>query len=118
MKPPQHRNRFEQPPPSDDQERGTAHQRGYGADWRRFRLAVLQATPICVFHDHPFHRHECGIIASVVDHIRPLNEGGERLAVENVRAICRLAHDRITQNLKDTGKNELPAPKLATGGWG
>jgi 5-methylcytosine-specific restriction endonuclease McrA len=117
-KPPTHRSRFQAPPASSDQERGTAHERGYGSDWRRFRLAVLQANPICCFHNHPLHRRECGIVASVVDHIQPLNQGGERLAWENVRAVCRVAHDRITQNLKDTGKNELPAPKLAAGFWG
>lgn len=114
-KPPIFQSRFQ--PATPDQERGTAHQRGYGSDWRRFRLAVLQANPVCCFHDHPWHKHECQTAATVVDHVRPLAHGGERLAWDNVRAVCRVAHDRITQNLKDIGRNELPVPKLATGGW-
>lgn len=117
FKPPTHRPRFQPQRRSDHLVRGSAHERGYGSDWRRFRLRFLREHPLCCLANHPYHRHECTHAASVVDHVRPLTQGGGRLSEENCRAVCRVAHDRLTENLKATGRNELPPPKLATGGW-
>jgi len=114
QRPAVHRPRFA---PSPAQARGTAHARGYGADWQRFRLAFLRDNPICCFENHPFHRHECTHAAMVVDHVQPLTQGGARLDRDNCRSVCRAAHDALTRNLVATGKNELPPPKLAVGGW-
>lgn len=74
----------------NDRRRGTAHERGYDARWRKYRLAYLREHPLCV---------ECeseGITepATVVDHIQA-HKGDERLFWEpsNHRAICRVHHD-------------------------
>jgi 5-methylcytosine-specific restriction endonuclease McrA len=114
------RPQFHQPrykPPTLDQVRGTAASRGYGSDWRRFREYVLRDEPLCVFRDDPRHRHECTHAATVLDHVKPLSQGGARLCRENTRGVCAIAHQRLTQNLKDTGRNELPALNLPIGVW-
>src|SRR5688572_11285755 len=116
QKPPLFRNPFV-PVRSLDQ-RETAARRGYDSAWRRFRASYLSQHPICCFKDHPSHRHECLVVATVVDHVQPLSHGGERLSERNVRPCCSVAHQRVTENLKATGRNEMPEPiKLATGGW-
>jgi 5-methylcytosine-specific restriction endonuclease McrA len=54
--------------------------RGYGADWQRVRLVVLE-------RDH--HRCRwCGARATTVDHVRPLVAGGARLDPANLVAAC------------------------------
>ena len=88
--------------------RGTAAERGYDAAWRRFRKWFLSQHPLCCFREDPRHRHECGIAASVVDHVVPL-PAGPRLDERNCRPVCRRAHEVLTQNLKTTGRNELPS---------
>ena len=39
-----------------------------------------------------------GMVApsELVDHIRPLNAGGERFDLENLQPLCRLCHSRKT----------------------
>lgn len=107
-KPPIHRPRF-QPAPTADRARGNSTERGYDRVWRNFRAAYLARNPLCCFINDPRHSHECQHAASVVDHVTPLSQGGERLSEQNVRPVCRVAHDRLTENLKATGRNELPA---------
>lgn len=76
-----------------DRERGTAHERGYDAKWRRARAAFLREHPLC---------RECereGRItpATVVDHIRP-HRGDQELfwSADNWQALCKPCHDRKT----------------------
>jgi hypothetical protein len=64
--------------------------RGYGADWRRVRLAVLASEPLCRI---------CEAVGRVtaateVDHIEPFQgiEDPLRLAVANLRPLCRPCH--------------------------
>ena len=104
---PQHQPRFA---PPRVEVRGTAAQRGYDSAWRRFRAAYLAEHPVCCFMDDPRHSHECGRAATIVDHIKPLPEG-PRLDRRNCRPVCRRAHEVLTQNLKTTGRNELPGAK-------
>jgi 5-methylcytosine-specific restriction endonuclease McrA len=60
--------------------RGTAAQRGYGADWQRVRLAVLARDGyVC---------HWCEQPANTVDHVVPLAAGGSRLDPNNCVAAC------------------------------
>ncbi|HEV2294566.1 MAG TPA: HNH endonuclease signature motif containing protein [Tepidisphaeraceae bacterium] len=115
IRPPIFRSRF-QPKPSPEL-RPSSTDRGYDSVWRRFRAAYLARHPLCCFADDPRHRHECELSASVVDHIKPLSQGGARLDESNVRSVCALAHQRLTQNLKTTGVNELPAVDLPLGFW-
>lgn len=107
-KPLMHKPKFT-PPRIERREDSAA--RGYDWTWRRFRAWFLgQAeNAICAFKDHPGHRDECTHASTVVDHVTPLSQGGERLDPGNCRGVCRIAHDRITDNLKKTGRNEMPA---------
>lgn len=50
-----------------DERRGTAHERGYGARWRRARAAYLAAHPLCVHAQ----RHGRVEPATVLDHVKP-----------------------------------------------
>ena len=48
--------------------RGTRQQQGYGADWQRARIVVLNRDGwVC---------HYCGRPANTVDHIQPKSRGG------------------------------------------
>jgi 5-methylcytosine-specific restriction protein A len=75
-----------------ERRRGTAKARGYDADWRRVRNAVL--------HDHPF----CVVckdanvvqLAQEVDHVVPLAHGGARLDRANLQPLCRDCHQSKT----------------------
>lgn len=90
-----------------DIQRGTAHQRGYGSDWRRFRLNHLRQNPLCVFREHPTAKADCLVAADTVDHITPLPKG-ERLDPNNVRSVCRNCHAKLTAAYKATARNEMP----------
>lgn len=108
-RPPIFRPPFAAKPAPDSQRRGTAHSRGYGSDWRRWRLWFLRQHPLCVFRKHPSAATDCLTAADTVDHIVPLEKGGARLDEANCRAVCRNCHAKLTANLKATGVNELPA---------
>jgi 5-methylcytosine-specific restriction endonuclease McrA len=72
---------------------------GSSRRWRAFRLWWLRHNPLCVF---------CPRGATEVDHITPLIQGGGEFDPENVRSVCDGCHDRLTGNLKATGRNEMP----------
>jgi len=60
--------------------------------WKRLSLAKRKANPIC---------EECqrkGIIKSAycVDHIVPINQGGDPWAWDNLQSLCRKCHDKKT----------------------
>lgn len=103
-KPPFHCNRFK---PSRADDRASSTDRGYDAEWRRFRNEFLAHYPLCTFRAHPVARDVCLVAASVVDHIVPLPKGA-RLDRANCRAVCQNCHAQLTGNLKRTGKNEMP----------
>lgn len=80
-----------------DSRRGSAHQRGYGATWRRLRRSYLQRNPLCV---------EClrqGRVtpATDVDHIIPRSRGGTD-DESNLQSMCHACHSRKT-NREDGG---------------
>ena len=72
---------------SRDRVRGIAHERGYGATWRRKRASFLRRYPLCVRCEGS-NRTEA---ATVVDHIIPLHDGGTH-DVENLQPLCRDCH--------------------------
>ncbi len=72
-----------------DSLRGTSSSRGYDKDWRKFRSDFLRNNPRCVVVG-------CGELATDVDHIIGINEGGARLDVGNCRAMCHRHHSQRT----------------------
>jgi 5-methylcytosine-specific restriction protein A len=72
--------------------RGTAKARGYDADWRRVRNAVLHDQPFCV------QCKAAGVVqlAQDVDHVVPLAHGGARLDRANLQPLCRECHHSKT----------------------
>lgn len=59
--------------------------------WRKVRSRFLRAHPICSGHPSA-----CSELASVVDHIKPISEGGAKLAWANLQALCSSCHGRKT----------------------
>ena len=76
-----------------DRERGTAHQRGYDAEWDKQRLLFLDENPLCVDH----FKRKLIEAATVVDHIIP-HKGDKKLFWDksNWQALCKSCHDRKT----------------------
>jgi 5-methylcytosine-specific restriction protein A len=76
-----------------DKQRGSAHQRGYDARWRKDRARFLKEHPLCV------ECIEVGKIlaATVVDHIIP-HKGDKQLFwnKKNWQALCKRHHDSKT----------------------
>lgn len=76
--------------------------RGYGREWRKFRLLYLSEHPICVL---------CADLkpprltpATVVDHITPMSKGGAKFDPDNLRAVCKPCHDGPCQKFNRTGQ--------------
>lgn len=73
-----------------DRERGTAHQRGYDARWRKYRERYLAEHPLCVAH---LAKGEV-VPATVVHHRKP-HKGDQALFWDpnNHEASCAPCHD-------------------------
>ena len=71
---------------STDARRPSAAKRGYGAAWQRIRAEHLIMEPMCC---------ECGSMASEVDHIISLRDGGTNDHA-NLRSLCKPCHSRHT----------------------
>ena len=74
------------------EDRGTTHDRGYGRNWQQLRLVVLNEEPTCR------RCMERGRVtaATVVDHIRPLRDGGDN-GRDNLQPLCVDCHAVKTQ---------------------
>lgn len=77
----------------DQQERGTAAQRGYSSQWRKARAGFLEKHPLCKCC------HAAGKItaATVLDHVVP-HKGDKGLFWdrENWQPLCKACHDSKT----------------------
>lgn len=74
-----------------DERRGTAHQRGYDARWRKVREIALAENPLCA---------ECarrGVVTPATDvhHVVARRLGGED-ELDNLQSLCHACHSRIT----------------------
>lgn len=88
--------RFRPNVPTAGPVRASAHARGYGRAWQRFRLRVLadvgreefpKGGPLC----------PCGAEATDVDHVTPhKGDAGLMYANENVQSLCESCHSRKT----------------------
>ena len=71
-----------------DQQRGSAHKRGYGVGWRAHRAAYLRDHPICCVPG-------CNRPATDVDHIVPRRRGGSDEDA-NLQPLCHAHHSAKT----------------------
>ena len=82
-----------------DRTRGTSTQRGYGYRWQQYRLMILRRHPLCA---DPFSIHgKQTVLATEVDHIKPLREGGTNRP-DNLQTLCKSCHSKKTANENET----------------
>ena len=67
-----------------DERRGSARDRGYDAAWDRLSKYVRQQEPVC--------RRCRNAVATLVDHVVPLRQGGARLDEANLQPLCVSCH--------------------------
>ena len=65
----------------------TTAERGYDGTWQKLRRYKLAGDPFCVV---------CNRSADQVDHIVPINDGGDRLDPRNLQSMCQGCHSRKT----------------------
>ena len=54
--------------------------------WRRLRALQLEQEPLC---------EDCRIrAATLADHIKPINQGGEALNIDNLQSLCHQCHNK------------------------
>lgn len=73
-----------------DQDRPPSSKRGYGAEWRKYRIDYLMRHPLCV-------QCEAVVPSTVVDHIK--DHGGDYNLFwdpNNHQALCKHCHDSKT----------------------
>ena len=71
--------------------RESAAKRGYDYRWRRLRRMYLNRHPVCSdIHGIHARRGEVAV-ATEVDHIMPLSQGGTN-AWNNLQALCKSCH--------------------------
>ncbi len=75
-----------------DERRGSSRQRGYDARWQRVRAMHLAAEPLCRMCVQAGRV----TVASMVDHIMPIRDGGEVLNDDNLQSLCERCHDAKT----------------------
>jgi len=77
----------------DTHHRDKDMKRFYGSpSWRAARKVKLAKDPMC----EACKRGGVLVVATVVDHILPVREGGARLAMENLQSLCHSCHSRKT----------------------
>ena len=65
--------------------------RGYDHLWRKTSERYRQKHPFCRFCEQVGRQRFC----DDVDHKIPIEDGGDRLKLENLQPICRPCHNRI-----------------------
>ena len=74
-----------------DATRGNSGERGYDAVWQRARRRKLNQDPLC----EACEAKGLVVRAVLVHHIKPIAEGGERLAMSNLMSLCTACHEEI-----------------------
>jgi 5-methylcytosine-specific restriction protein A len=89
--------------------RTSRHARGYGTEWNKLRLRILERDKyLC----QSCLRTGRVTAANIVDHIKPKAQGGTD-DEENLEAICRPCHDDKT--VRDSGGR--PKQAIGADGW-
>ena len=68
---------------------GSARDMGYDEQWSKVSKMVRRQEPICRICENA--------LAQMVDHIIPLKQGGERLALSNLQPLCHKCHSHKTK---------------------
>jgi 5-methylcytosine-specific restriction protein A len=66
-----------------DKRRPGPRRRGYDSEWERYREDYLRRHPSCA---------DCGAQSTVVDHIRPVKDGGSFWDPNNHQPMCGTCH--------------------------
>jgi len=69
--------------------------------WRRTRQIVLHQQPLCV----KCREKNIYTTANTIDHIVPINQGGQIYSLNNLQALCSSCHNSKSSN--DRGKGGL-----------
>jgi len=67
--------------------------RGYDQRHRNWRRMILNRDPLCV----ECRKHGKIAAATEADHIKPIDEGGERFDMSNGQGLCKTCHGRKTR---------------------
>ena len=71
------------------------------AVWKKARRVQLARSPLCVWCSAVGKT----VVATDVDHIQPIKQGGAALDPENFRSLCRSCHSAVTaRQLNKTDK--------------
>ena len=73
-------------------EQPTPSEQGYDYHWSKVSKMVRRNEPVC--------RMCKGNLATLVDHIVPLKQGGERLSIDNLQPLCLPCHNKKTHDDK------------------
>jgi 5-methylcytosine-specific restriction protein A len=75
-----------------DRLRGNSGERGYDSLWRKVRNRKLSKSPLC---ERCLKVGNRDTAATLVHHIKPISEGGDRLAMNNLMSCCVPCHEEI-----------------------
>lgn len=73
------------------QRRGSSSSRGYDGAWRKVRARKLNINPFC----ERCESLKVITLATMVHHIKAINEGGKVLEWDNLQSLCEKCHDKI-----------------------
>lgn len=86
--PPKHNKK--DPRKEYDKDRKPAHKRGYDSAWQKVRNLKLRLNPLC----ERCEKEGKIIMAEMVHHIIPIDQGGARLGMENLESLCYNCHNK------------------------
>ena len=73
------------------------HNKRYGWQWRKVRALFLTANPFCEMCKQSGKL----VDATEVHHIKPISEGGSLTDPNNLMALCKSCHSRITMTAEN-----------------
>jgi len=72
--------------------------------WQRLRKAKLAMDPLC----QQCQQDGRVTAAQHVDHVKPINQGGDAWNIEGLRSLCASCHSRKTRHVDQLGKAAVP----------
>lgn len=76
---------------SGEENRPSAHKRGYSRKWKKVRDIKLKRNPLCEMCEE---RNKI-TPADMVHHIKPISEGGAVLEYDNLMSLCNKCHGEV-----------------------